>query len=112
MLEDKFGQLTKNLNISTDDGSYMQKGFAIEFLEKEIKGREIECAVLGNEKIISSEVGEIKSAEKFYIHQWHAQCLRRIWTLHPGAHTSIGFPHAPAPGQCAPQVGLRSHDDS
>ena len=35
-------------------------------IEEEIKGREIECAVLGNEKIISSEVGEIKSAEKFY----------------------------------------------
>ena len=35
-------------------------------IEQEIKGREVECAVLGNQKIISAEVGEIKSAESFY----------------------------------------------
>lgn len=35
-------------------------------IEQGIKGREIECAVLGNEKIISSPVGEVLSAEDFY----------------------------------------------
>ena len=35
-------------------------------IEREIVGREIECAVLGNEEVISSGVGEIKSAEEFY----------------------------------------------
>jgi UDP-N-acetylmuramoyl-tripeptide--D-alanyl-D-alanine ligase len=35
-------------------------------IEEEIKGREIECAVLGNENIITSEVGEVKAAESFY----------------------------------------------
>lgn len=35
-------------------------------VEQGIDGREIECAVLGNEEIISSPVGEILSAEDFY----------------------------------------------
>lgn len=35
-------------------------------IEEEIKGRELECAVLGNKDIISSEVGEVKAAEIFY----------------------------------------------
>ena len=35
-------------------------------IEEQIKGREVECAVLGNEDVISAEVGEIKSAESFY----------------------------------------------
>ena len=35
-------------------------------IEEEIIGREVECAVLGNNEVISSEVGEIKAAEKFY----------------------------------------------
>lgn len=35
-------------------------------IEQGIKGREIECAVLGNEEVIASCVGEIKSADKFY----------------------------------------------
>lgn len=35
-------------------------------IEEEIKGRELECAVLGNKGIISSEVGEVLAAEKFY----------------------------------------------
>ena len=33
---------------------------------REIVGREVECAVLGNEEAIASNVGEIKSAEEFY----------------------------------------------
>lgn len=35
-------------------------------IEQGIIGREIECAVLGNEEVISSPVGEVVSAEEFY----------------------------------------------
>lgn len=35
-------------------------------IEQGIKGRELECAVLGNEEIIASCVGEILPAEEFY----------------------------------------------
>ncbi len=35
-------------------------------IEEGIEGREVECAVLGNEDVKASEVGEIISAEEFY----------------------------------------------
>lgn len=35
-------------------------------IEEGILGREVECAVLGNEDVISSCVGEIKAADEFY----------------------------------------------
>jgi len=35
-------------------------------VEQGIIGHEVECAVLGNEEVISSKVGEIKAAEEFY----------------------------------------------
>lgn len=35
-------------------------------IEQGIEGHEVECAVLGNEEIITSTVGEVKSAEEFY----------------------------------------------
>lgn len=35
-------------------------------IEEEIKGKEVECAVLGKGDIISSTVGEIKAADDFY----------------------------------------------
>ncbi len=35
-------------------------------IEEGIIGKELECAVLGNEDVISSCVGEVKSAEEFY----------------------------------------------
>ena len=35
-------------------------------IEVGIEGAEVECAVLGNEEVIASCVGEIKSAEEFY----------------------------------------------
>ena len=35
-------------------------------IEEGIEGREVECAVLGNEDVIASCVGEVKSAEEFY----------------------------------------------
>ena len=35
-------------------------------IEEGIIGREVECAVLGNEEVMASCVGEVKSAEEFY----------------------------------------------
>ncbi len=35
-------------------------------IEQGIKGHEVECAVLGNEEVIASSVGEIKAADTFY----------------------------------------------
>lgn len=35
-------------------------------IEEEIKGKEVECAVFGNEDVISSAVGEIIPADNFY----------------------------------------------
>lgn len=35
-------------------------------IEQGINGREVECAVLGNEEVISSCIGEIKPADEFY----------------------------------------------
>ena len=35
-------------------------------IEEAIEGKEVECAVLGNNKILASTVGEIISAEDFY----------------------------------------------
>ena len=35
-------------------------------VEQAIIGKEVECAVLGNEEVIASTVGEIQSAESFY----------------------------------------------
>ncbi len=35
-------------------------------IEKGIEGKEIECAVLGNDEVIASCVGEIKPADEFY----------------------------------------------
>lgn len=35
-------------------------------VEEGINGKEVECAVLGNEEVIASCVGEIKPAEEFY----------------------------------------------
>ncbi len=35
-------------------------------IEEGIIGREVECAVLGNETVISSCIGEVKAAEEFY----------------------------------------------
>ena len=35
-------------------------------IEEEIKGKEVECAVLGNREVIASNIGEIKPEEEFY----------------------------------------------
>ena len=60
--------ITKALNIEE-----LKKGieYASKFdrkvlIEQGVIGKEVECAVLGNEEVISSCVGEIKPAEEFY----------------------------------------------
>ena len=35
-------------------------------VEEGINGREIECAVMGNETVVASHVGEVKAADEFY----------------------------------------------
>lgn len=35
-------------------------------IEEGIEGKEVECAVLGNEEVIASCIGEVKAAEEFY----------------------------------------------
>jgi dihydroorotate dehydrogenase electron transfer subunit len=43
MLEEEFKQVSTNLTITTDDGSYQEKGFAINYLEKELDEKGIEA---------------------------------------------------------------------
>lgn len=43
VLEKEFGQVSNNLTITTDDGSYSQKGFAIDFLRKDIEENKVDC---------------------------------------------------------------------
>lgn len=42
VLEDEFRKVSNNLTITTDDGSYAQKGFAIDFLKKDIEDGKID----------------------------------------------------------------------
>lgn len=42
VLEEEFKQVADQLTITTDDGSYAQKGFAIDFLRKDIESGEID----------------------------------------------------------------------
>ncbi len=43
MLEEEFDKVSNKLTITTDDGSYKEKGFAIDFLEKDIEKQKIDC---------------------------------------------------------------------
>ena len=43
MLEDEFKEVTDNLIITTDDGSYQNKGFAIDYLKGKMKEENYEC---------------------------------------------------------------------
>ena len=48
---------------------YLEEAFSYDekvLVEEAINGKEVECAVLGNEELIVSSVGEIVSAEEFY----------------------------------------------
>ena len=43
MLEKEFEKVTDNLTITTDDGTYKEKGFAIDYLIKDIENEKYEC---------------------------------------------------------------------
>ena len=43
VLEKEFNEVSDNLTITTDDGSYSKKGFAIDFLSKDIENRKLDC---------------------------------------------------------------------
>lgn len=43
MLEKEFEEVTDNLTITTDDGTYKEKGFAIDYLIKDIENEKYEC---------------------------------------------------------------------
>lgn len=43
VLENEFKQVSNKLIITTDDGSYSEKGFAIDFLKKDIEDGKIDC---------------------------------------------------------------------
>ena len=43
VLEDEFKELANELILTTDDGSYSEKGFAIDFLKKDVKDGKIDC---------------------------------------------------------------------
>lgn len=42
-LEDEFEQVSNTLTITTDDGSYQNSGFAINYLEKDLEKNNIDC---------------------------------------------------------------------
>ena len=54
---------TKELQEAIEYASKYDKKILV---EQGIEGREVECAVLGNENVIASCVGEVLSAEEFY----------------------------------------------
>lgn len=56
----------KNTSELEDYIEYASKFDNKVLVEEGIDGQEVECAVLGNEEVIASLVGEIKSAEDFY----------------------------------------------
>ena len=43
MLEKEFEEATDNLTITTDDGTYKEKGFAIDYLIKDMENKKYEC---------------------------------------------------------------------
>lgn len=43
VLEDKFREVSTNLTITTDDGSYGESGFAINYLEKDLEAKNIDA---------------------------------------------------------------------
>lgn len=53
----------KELEIAIREAAKYDKKILI---EQGIEGKEVECAILGNEEVIAGEVGEIKPADEFY----------------------------------------------
>ena len=56
----------KNKEELKEDIEYAGKFDKKILIEKGIVGQEVECAVLGNEDVIASSIGEIKPADEFY----------------------------------------------
>ena len=56
----------KNKNELEEAIKYASKYDKKILIEQGINGREVECAVLGNEEVVASCVGEVLSAEEFY----------------------------------------------
>ena len=44
----------------------MLQNFIKKLIEEEVEGKEVVCAVLGNEEVVASGVGEIRFLEDFY----------------------------------------------
>lgn len=42
-LEEEFKKVSNNLTITTDDGTYKEKGFAIDFLKQDLEKQKIDC---------------------------------------------------------------------
>ena len=57
---------TKNIEELKQAIEYAAKFDTKILVEEGINGKEVECAVLGNEEVIASCIGEIKPAEEFY----------------------------------------------
>ena len=53
----------KELQIAIEEAAKFDSKILI---EQGIDGKEVECAVLGNEEVIAGKVGEIKAADEFY----------------------------------------------
>ncbi len=43
VLEEEFKEVSNNLTITTDDGTYKEKGFAIDFLQRDIEEEKVDC---------------------------------------------------------------------
>lgn len=43
MLENEFNKVTDNLTITTDDGTYKNKGFAIDYLKQDMEKFKYDC---------------------------------------------------------------------
>lgn len=43
VLEEEFQKMSDTLTITTDDGTYKEKGFAIDFLKQDIEKQKIDC---------------------------------------------------------------------
>lgn len=60
------------VNNSNNLIKYLEKAFLYDdkvLIEEAIKGREVECAVLGNAEVQASYVGEVLSADEFYSYE-------------------------------------------
>ena len=64
--EETLQEILEENNLTQDEVIYKTGEIKKILIEEGIDGREVECAVLGNEDVQSSCVGEIKAADEFY----------------------------------------------